>query len=207
MPRTYIKVRCLIALALSLLVSGCAGIASHNALTPPPGGRAPDTTGRAMTTATVGRAEGKRLATILERRREITSRARSTRGIIMGPDGPTNPPAGHQTSGDFRCTGGCTGGQWTNMGNGTLFNVGVTAPTPGAYVITGYTVDSHGIETPIPSYTVNVSSDQAGPTEEVNASSFIPSNVDMENGIYITVTGPNGNDDWTSNACDTGTGG
>jgi len=40
----------------------------------------------------------------------------------------------------------------------------------------------------------------------INASSFVPGNQDMSNGISISVAGPNGDDNGFDGGCDTGTG-
>lgn len=158
--------------------------------------------GNIRTTATVGRATGSHLATIVRRRSTGLRSAQVEQVVAEGGSGGggSGSATGHNT-----CTGGCTGGTYTAVPGGRQFNVGVTAPNAGNYVITGYTVNN-GIQTPIPSYTVSVSFDQAGPYQEVNASVFIGSNVQMDGGISITVTGPLGVDDWTLPTCDTGTG-
>ena len=199
------------AAAFALVSVTACGANTHSGIAPFGSGAvpAPHAAYAAQRTYTAGfaaQATGMHLMTILHRRQVVA--ARRERSFVQ-PVSPVGGPGGGGVGGGSRgvsCKGGCTGGTSTKTGNGTFFNVGVTAPTPGSYVITGYTTDSRGVQTPIPSYTVNVSDTQAGPTEEVNASTFVPDGVDMANGISITVTGPNADDDPFDPLCDTGTG-
>lgn len=162
-----------------------------------------------MTTAAVVPATGKQLSRIVERLQKIAAHERAPhveQVVTAGGSGGGGTGRTTKANGSMSCHGGCTGGMFTIMSNGTLFNVWVTAPTPGTYTITGYTTDSHGNQNPIQSATVTVSESQAGPTETVNASTFVPSDTDMTNGVSITVTGPNANDNPFEAGCDTGTG-
>ena len=158
------------------------------------------------TTATVGRATGAHLAAILRRRASGARSAQFEQVVTAGGDdgGGGSSKSGSPKSASG-CTGGCTGGIYTAVPGGSLFNVGVTAPVPGNYVITGYTVDKNLVATPIPSRTVSVNDSQAGPLQEVNAAVFIGSSVDMTGGINITITGPSDDTDVVSPLCDTGT--
>jgi hypothetical protein len=145
------------------------------------------------------------LATILRRRAGGARSPQVDQVVAAGGDGggAQSGPKGKSPAGG--CTGGCTGAQYTAVPGGRLFNVGVTAPVPGNYVITGYTVDKNLVTSPIPSRTVSVNDSQSGPLQEVNAAVFIGSDVDMTGGIQITITGPSDDMDEFDALCDTGT--
>jgi hypothetical protein len=201
-----LKTASVTSLGVFFLLGGCAGNARDGPVLPARSGDA--VLSAATTSAFAAPATGTHLATIRRRRALAASGVRAPQvnqvtGINGGGGGSTTGSGGAK---GVSCTGGCTGGSAQNTGHGTVFNVAVTAPTAGQYKITGYTTDSHGVQTAIPSYTVTVSPSQAGPTEEVNSAVYIPSSVDMANGISITITGPNANSDSFDPLCDTGTG-